>query len=179
MPDLYARYLCSRDALGLKAKRGRPSAARDDRVSCIQVPDLATALKCLLPALGGTYRSVHPLSLFSFLPRWSGGDCHSCYPFFFFPRATAANRASADTCDWLLHLSDTSGKLSPTISRVVRLFGSPFPVSAVLLFRFYTALPWAVPRSYFQVHRGTQVSLVVECQVNPPYFRKLTVTRLL
>ena len=27
---LYARYLCSRDALG------RPSAARDDRVSCIQ-----------------------------------------------------------------------------------------------------------------------------------------------
>ena len=26
---LYARYLCSRDALGLKAKRG-------DRVSCIQ-----------------------------------------------------------------------------------------------------------------------------------------------
>ena len=26
---LYARYLCSRDALG------RPSAARDDRVSCI------------------------------------------------------------------------------------------------------------------------------------------------
>ena len=31
---LYARYLCSRDALGLKA--GRPSAARDDRVSCIQ-----------------------------------------------------------------------------------------------------------------------------------------------
>ena len=28
---LYARYLCSRDALGLKAKR-----ARDDRVSCIQ-----------------------------------------------------------------------------------------------------------------------------------------------
>ena len=35
---LYARYLCSRDALGLKA---RPSAARDDRVSCIQ---MATAL---------------------------------------------------------------------------------------------------------------------------------------
>ena len=32
---LYARYLCSRDALGLKA--GRPSAARDDRVSFIQV----------------------------------------------------------------------------------------------------------------------------------------------
>ena len=32
---LYARYLCSRDALGLKA---RPSArARDDRVSCIQI----------------------------------------------------------------------------------------------------------------------------------------------
>ena len=29
---LYARYLCSRDALGLKAKR-----MRDDRVSCIQV----------------------------------------------------------------------------------------------------------------------------------------------
>ena len=29
--SLYARYLCSRDALGLKAKR-----ARDDRVSCIQ-----------------------------------------------------------------------------------------------------------------------------------------------
>ena len=27
---LYARYLCSRDALG------RPGAARDDRVSCIQ-----------------------------------------------------------------------------------------------------------------------------------------------
>ena len=35
---LYARYLCSRDALGLKAEQaaGRPSAARDDRVSCIQ-----------------------------------------------------------------------------------------------------------------------------------------------
>ena len=32
--SLYARYLCSRDAFGLKA--GRPSAARDDRVSCIQ-----------------------------------------------------------------------------------------------------------------------------------------------
>ena len=32
-----------------------------------EVPDLATALKCLLPALGGTYRSVHPLSLFFFL----------------------------------------------------------------------------------------------------------------
>ena len=30
---LYARYLCSRDALGLKA--ARPSA-RDDRLSCIQ-----------------------------------------------------------------------------------------------------------------------------------------------
>ena len=30
---LYARYLCSRDALGLKAEQ--PSA-RDDRVSCIQ-----------------------------------------------------------------------------------------------------------------------------------------------
>ena len=29
--SLYARYLCSRNALG------RPSAARDDRVSCIQV----------------------------------------------------------------------------------------------------------------------------------------------
>ena len=28
--NLYARYLCSRDALG------RPIAARDDRVSCIQ-----------------------------------------------------------------------------------------------------------------------------------------------
>ena len=28
---LYARYLCSRDALGRQAKR-----ARDDRVSCIQ-----------------------------------------------------------------------------------------------------------------------------------------------
>ena len=37
--DLYARYLCSRDALGLKPKAGRPSAARDDRVSCIQVQD--------------------------------------------------------------------------------------------------------------------------------------------
>ena len=36
--DLYARYLCSRDALGLKA--GRPSAARDDRVSCIQFLDM-------------------------------------------------------------------------------------------------------------------------------------------
>ena len=34
--SLYARYLCSRDALGLKAAAGRPSAARDDRVSCIQ-----------------------------------------------------------------------------------------------------------------------------------------------
>ena len=33
---MYARYLCSRDALGLKAAAGRPSAARDDRVSCIQ-----------------------------------------------------------------------------------------------------------------------------------------------
>ena len=33
---LYARYLCSRDALGLKALGRRPSAARDDRVSCIQ-----------------------------------------------------------------------------------------------------------------------------------------------
>ena len=32
---LYARYLCSRDALGQKA--GRPSAAHDDRVSCIQI----------------------------------------------------------------------------------------------------------------------------------------------
>ena len=30
---LYARYLCSRDALGLKAEAKR---ARDDRVSCIQ-----------------------------------------------------------------------------------------------------------------------------------------------
>ena len=29
---LYARYLCSREALGLKAKL----SARDDRVSCIQ-----------------------------------------------------------------------------------------------------------------------------------------------
>ena len=37
---LYARYLCSRDALGLKAERGRPSAARDDRVSCIQASPL-------------------------------------------------------------------------------------------------------------------------------------------
>ena len=36
-PLLYARYLCSRDALGLKAS-GRPSAARDDRVYCIQEP---------------------------------------------------------------------------------------------------------------------------------------------
>ena len=36
MMTLYARYLCSRDALGLKAA-GRPSAARDDRVSCIQM----------------------------------------------------------------------------------------------------------------------------------------------
>ena len=35
--SLYARYLCSRDALGLmlQAKAGRPNAARDDRVSCI------------------------------------------------------------------------------------------------------------------------------------------------
>ena len=33
---LYARYLCSRDALGLYAA-GRPSAARDDRVSYIQL----------------------------------------------------------------------------------------------------------------------------------------------
>ena len=33
---LYARYLCSRDALGLKAEAVRPSAARDDRVYCIQ-----------------------------------------------------------------------------------------------------------------------------------------------
>ena len=37
---LYARYLCSRDALGLKAEQryaaARPSAPRDDRVSCIQ-----------------------------------------------------------------------------------------------------------------------------------------------
>ena len=31
---LHARYICSRDALGLKAV-GRPSAARDDRVSRI------------------------------------------------------------------------------------------------------------------------------------------------
>ena len=36
--ELYARYLCSRNALGLKA--GRPSAARDDRVSCIQAGEL-------------------------------------------------------------------------------------------------------------------------------------------
>ena len=36
--SLYARYLCSRDALGLKA--GRPSAARDERVSCIQAKSL-------------------------------------------------------------------------------------------------------------------------------------------
>ena len=34
---LYARYLCSHDALGLKDEQaGMPSAARDDRVSCIQ-----------------------------------------------------------------------------------------------------------------------------------------------
>ena len=39
---LYARYLCSRDALGLKA--GRPSAARDDRVSCIQKGILHTTV---------------------------------------------------------------------------------------------------------------------------------------
>ena len=39
---LYARYLCSRDALGLKAAAGRPSAARDDRVSCIQEVILTT-----------------------------------------------------------------------------------------------------------------------------------------
>ena len=32
---LYARYLCSRDALGLKASR--PSSVRDDRISCIQM----------------------------------------------------------------------------------------------------------------------------------------------
>ena len=32
------RYLCSRDALGLKADR--PSAARDDRVSCIQASSI-------------------------------------------------------------------------------------------------------------------------------------------
>ena len=34
--QLYARYFCSRDTLGLNAA-GRPSAARDDKVSCIQV----------------------------------------------------------------------------------------------------------------------------------------------
>ena len=33
--SLYARYLCSRDALGLKARRRR-QAKRDDGVSCIQ-----------------------------------------------------------------------------------------------------------------------------------------------
>ena len=38
---LYARCLCSRDALGLKA--GRPSAARDDRVSCIQAEPMQPA----------------------------------------------------------------------------------------------------------------------------------------
>ena len=40
--SLYARYLCSRDALGIKA--GRPSAARDDRVSCIQTMSLHVEL---------------------------------------------------------------------------------------------------------------------------------------
>ena len=35
--QLYARYLCSRDALG------RPSAARDDRVSCIQQVQILVA----------------------------------------------------------------------------------------------------------------------------------------
>ena len=33
---LYAKYLCSRDALGLKAKQPA-GQARDNRVSCIQV----------------------------------------------------------------------------------------------------------------------------------------------
>ena len=41
---LYARYLCSRDALGLKAEAGRPSAARDDRVSCIQTSAFFTPI---------------------------------------------------------------------------------------------------------------------------------------
>ena len=69
--------------------------------------------------------------------------------------ATVANQERADTCDWLLHPADTSGKSSPSISLVFRLFGSPFTLQAVLLPCSCTALPWAEPRSYFQVQRGT------------------------
>ena len=36
--NLYARYLCSRDALGLCSRQAK--RARDDRVSCIQIDNL-------------------------------------------------------------------------------------------------------------------------------------------
>ena len=39
--SLYASYLCSRDALG------RPSAVRDDRVSCIQWVSIKDVRNCL------------------------------------------------------------------------------------------------------------------------------------
>ena len=42
---LYARYICSRVTLDLNAA-GRPSAARDDRVSCIQACLLYTVSEC-------------------------------------------------------------------------------------------------------------------------------------
>ena len=35
-------------------------------VALQEAPDLATALKCLLPTLGGAHRSVHPPFVFSF-----------------------------------------------------------------------------------------------------------------
>ena len=47
--QLYARYLCSRDALGLKAKR-----ARDDRVSCIQ----SNLMQCIKNQYMHLYKSL-------------------------------------------------------------------------------------------------------------------------
>ena len=48
---LYARYLCLRDALGIKAA-GMPSAARDDRVSCIQAALPKVALRGIISQVG-------------------------------------------------------------------------------------------------------------------------------
>ena len=54
--ELYARYLCSRDALGLNAAC-RPSAARDDRVSCIQLNE---TFPTVYNMLGFETKNVHP-----------------------------------------------------------------------------------------------------------------------
>ena len=56
---LYARYLCSRDALGIKA--GRPSTARDDRVYCIQGCVQRGRANAYILVYKIPYRRVQPL----------------------------------------------------------------------------------------------------------------------